>query len=424
MTWYRDPAQLEAEVRRHGNASAAARANDTPEPTVRRWALRHRRAQLGTPPASEAERPGAMIDGDNAVLVSRPNPQGTRGLQPEVLIREHGLDPADWTWTPRLNVWDALTGEGGITTLAQLRLAMTRRVRVDLLTPARAPGWTPPRRRQRARSDEPELVVVCSDPHHPYADEGLHRCVVEMLADIKPHRAYDLGDGLDSPNPSRHRRNPAFDATLQECLDAEYSSWRDRIAASPSTRWHRLPGNHDDRVRNEQLERTAALYGVRRAQVEAEIAEYGEHLPVLDIGYLLRLDELGVEMIRATDDGEYHHAQVRIAPGLVAGHGTKSGKHGGATKAGERLTCSWMQGHDHKQALAYLTRWDDERRAGDAALCSVGTLARRDLGYVEHAEAQQGLATVTVWPDGRFHIELARYDGGELVWRDRRYTVR
>jgi hypothetical protein len=35
----------------------------------------------------------------------------------------------------------------------------------------------------------------------------------------------------------------------------------------------------------------------------------------------------------------------------------------------------------------------------------------------------QGFVTVTRWPDGRFAIEHARWDGKALRWRDRSWTA-
>jgi hypothetical protein len=71
----------------------------------------------------------------------------------------------------------------------------------------------------------------------------------------------------------------------------------------------------------------------------------------------------------------------------------------------------------------YLTRWDGDQRAGDILAASIGMSCERDggLGYAIDPDWQPGDAMVTVWPDGRWHVELIRWDGGELVWRDERF---
>ncbi len=54
---------------------------------------------------------------------------------------------------------------------------------------------------------------------------------------------------------------------------------------------------------------------------------------------------------------------------------------------------------------------------------SVGMTCERvgGIGYAEDPDWQPGAAFVTVWPDGRFNVELLRWDAGELVWRDQRF---
>jgi hypothetical protein len=42
-------------------------------------------------------------------------------------------------------------------------------------------------------------------------------------------------------------------------------------------------------------------------------------------------------------------------------------------------------------------------------------------GFAMNPNWQQGFVTATVWPDGEFTYDLARFDGTSLFWRDRRF---
>ena len=416
--WYREPGAIDDLVAQHGSLREVARRMGVDVSTLSRWRSRQREQRdTSASSATVRERPGATITGDAAVLVSRPNPRGTATLTPDDLLRAHGLEPDDWDVTPTMNAWDALVGDGSVTTLAQLKIVAKRRRPLDLILPARPDGWKPKRVRRRRPVDagKPTTWLVVSDLHAPYHDVGLHRAICRFLDDVRPDRAVDLGDQMDLPSPSRHRATPGWKATPNECIQSAHEVWADRVAACETTAWSALLGNHDDRIRIAAEERIPQIADLRAA---------GEDLSVFDVSKLLHLDRLGVDLIRPA--GEYHAAEVWIAPTLVGRHGTKTGAKGqpGAGKAADRLTVSILQGHDHRQGLVYLTRWEGQERAGDVVAASVGMSCERvgGLGYAEDPDWQPGAAFVTVWDDGRFNVELLRWDAGELVWRDRRYS--
>ncbi len=431
--WYWDREKLAAALAQHGSRNAITDATGVNPQTLQHWIRKHGLAS-GHPrspgggsqnhPASKAIPPRAKITDDTALLIGAPNPMATNSLSPDDLFRAHNLDPQDWEYTTTINRWDALAGDGKVTTLAQLKINAKRKRSLDLIVPARAAGWRPtrlPQRKAPRRAVWRELVT--SDAHAPYHDTGKHRAFCRLLADVKPDGLTDLGDMLDLPRPSRHRPTPGWSASPQECVDASHRLWAERVAASPRTRRRALLGNHDDRLRMAAEERIPDFHDLRPP---------GNELSPFDVGHLLRFDELGVELIRPA--GEYHAAEVVIAEGvpgkpwtrLVGIHGTQAGAKGqpGAGKAADRRTCSVLQGHDHRQGLTYLSRWDGERRVGDVAAVSIGTSSTRDggIGYAVDPDWQQGDAMVTIWPDGHWHVELIRWDGGELTWRDNRYS--
>lgn len=431
--WYLDDHDLFAVWKQAGGSpQTMSELTGTPGRTIRRHLKRLRDAEgviqdpagLGPRPLPTAQRgaetAGARIDDDSALLVSRPNPRGTATLTPDELMREHGLDPAEWDYTSTLNAWDALTGEGGVTTLAQLKLSCRRRVPLDLVIPARESGYQrKPLRPRKASKRKPLLIALPSDQHCPHEDPGLDECWQYWVAEHAPDRIVGLGDLTNYAKPSRHRPNmhERHNDGANECGQAGYNWWRRTIDAHPrpdALECGQLPGNHDLRPGITCLEKTPDLYDVRRP---------GEEHPWWDFAYLAGLDKLGVTYHRP--EGEYHAAKVFVAPGLMVTHGTHSGPLGGAPKAASKHEKSRAQGHDHKQAVTYVVRYDDEDRAHQSVHVSVGTMARRDLGYTPDPDTQQGFATVVLHEDGYWNVELARYDDQRrrLVWRDSIYTA-
>jgi hypothetical protein len=411
---------LQAELDRLGSWAAVSRLHDIPATTLkhrgRRWGCKSPAPRAGgngaphTPePARGGTAPAAAVHGDAATITL---PVGAK-WQPDQLLRDHGLDPAEWIVTnARPNTWQALAPEGEIVDLHQLKVEAVRRIPTDALLPARTEGWTPATRPTRP-TRATELVCIVSDTHAPYHDPGLHNCLLQWLNRHTPTRAYDFGDLLDLPTPSRHRTTRGFEASPQESIDTRYRLDAERVAASPTTAWTAVYGNHDERLDHAAHDKIGAHV--------ARIARAGDTLPVWDLGFLLRYDELGITVARPT--GDYHSVTLEIAPGLFARHGTKAGKHGGAAKAIERRASSIAQGHDHKQVQQQIIRYDDAGIARSHWTISFGAMCLRDLGYVEDADTAQGFTTITVHADGSWHPEMARYDDATqtLYWRDERY---
>lgn len=415
--------QLQERLDRAGSYAALSRECGVPVTTLKRrgevWGVSspHPRAvTLAQRPADvSGEQPaGVTVTGDIATITLDP---GTP-FQPEQLLTDHGLDPAEWIVTnARPNSWQALAPEGEIVTLHQLKVEAVRRIPSDMILPARAAGWRPLPRKHTTPKHAARTILVVSDTHAPYHEEGLHDCLLQWLARHKPAEAWDLGDLLDLPTPSRHRITKGFDASPQECIDTRYRLDAERVAAHTPTRWRVLLGNHDDRIEHAIIDKIGAHV--------ARIARAGDTMPVMDLGHLLRYDELGIELVRPA--GEYFDVVVEIAPGLNGRHGTKTGgKHGGSVKTIERRACSQMQGHAHKAVAHLHTRYDDAGVARDLWTLDVPTMARRDIAssYMEDGDVAQGFWVISLHGDGTWHPEMARYDDAArtLYFRDERYT--
>lgn len=405
-------AELRAAIQAAGSVRAAARKHGIARTTLvsRLERFEREEKQLSATPGSEPVE--YFVDGDTVTITG---PVG-EWKQPTQLLQDHGLNPDEWIVTrARPNTWQMWGGEEiGTVDLHQLKLEATRRVPADMVLPAQTAGWKPVRRMEKPRVTT-NLIAVVSDTHAPYHDEGLHECFLQWLKKHRPAKAYDLGDILDLPIPSRHRVKRKFNASPQECVNTRYRVDAERVAASVDTEWNVLLGNHDERIDHALTDR-----GLDHL---ARLCPAEDELPALDLGRLLRYDELGITLIRP--ESEYHGVVIELAPGLFGRHGTKSGKHGGAVKAADRRPTHQAQGHDHKQVLHQHVVYSETGDARSYWTISTGAMCQRDLGYVEDPDTAQGFLTVTLHEDGSWHPELARYDAAtrKLYWRGEQYAA-
>lgn len=377
---------------------------------------------------SNAPEPaGAKISGDVAEITSEPTSK-LKLNTPEDLMTERGLDPEEWEVTlVTINEWDGATKKGGgaaVTgkhTLRQLKINLRRKVSLELVSPARLDGpyFIPFKGRKAKRVERPKLVVFVGDQQAPYFNETLHSKFLEFLSDFSPEEGVLIGDTIDLPDISRHPNNPEKDVTVQDCVDSGYMILRNYREAKPEMVWKKLAGNHDERLRRLQIDKVERIYGVRRAKVPGEELE----IPVLDVGHLLRLDELGIEYIRP--DGDYEHTQINVSNHLAARHGWIARKGSGASALGtlEHLGYSVVVGHTHRQSIVHKTRHDINGTVSTLAACETGCMCEVEggLGYTVTPDWQNGFATAEIWPNGTFKLDLATFVSGTLYYRDKKY---
>lgn len=328
------------------------------------------------------------------------------------MLKRRGLNVDEWViGRTRVNEWGA-----GRCTHCEAEVAPLTQLRVDLdpvsrvILPARTDGWRPrPPKVTRAQRDG-ELVVFLSDQHAPHQDDELHATTLKWLRREKPDRVVLLGDLLDLDAVSRHRANPEWASTLQECIDTGYRLVADYVAAAPGARFQMLAGNHEDRLRNALLDNLRAVTGLTRP---------GDEMPVMSIPFLLRLDELEVEWVGSL--GEYAHHAVRVGDSLSARHGwiAKKGSGASALATLDAVRHHVVVGHTHRQGVVSHTHHAIDGEPVVLHACEAGTLARTrgGLGYATLPDWQQGFATAQCWEDGSVSFDLARWDGRHLSWR-------
>lgn len=407
--WWQDPELHRLVAANHGDSpSAMAAAHGIRPNTLSTW-----RARCGLPKLQPGGKTKAVQQArDDEVALTVETLEHVNDA-----LRARGLDPDEWV-VVRVTVktWEGYgknaAEELETVPLHGLTVTVRPRLTVDLLRPA---AVAVPRIQKARRPDKsrPRLVVFVGDEQAPYHDDTLHRLFLDWLAANRPHEAVHLGDLLDLPTLSRHRTNPAWNASPQECVDAGYRILRGYREASPDTVWTALPGNHDERLRDYQLARAAELYGVKPADCEDA---------ALSLPALLHLDALGIGW--AGGEADYEHAQVDVSDRLVARHGFVTGANS-AEKTVRRLGINVVVGHTHRQVVTYVTE-DRMRETLTLMAVEAGAMCKRDggLGYTVAPNWQQGAYAANVWPDGSFSGEHIKYRDGVLTWRDQRYTGR
>lgn len=387
--------------------SAVAAAREIAEQT-----LRQAEASM-----SRAEKPSVSVKGDSATLVA---PAAPELGDMETLMRERGLNPDEWEVANAvLNEWDGMAPEGQVQKLRQLKLHLRRKMRVDWLFPAsdvaQRPAPVP-----TIEEGEPQRIVFFPDQHAPYQDEGLHNLAMCHLVDWQPHRIVNLGDICDFATISRHRDNPAYFASATASVDGAMGIINDQRTAAPNALIDLIEGNHDARPRTELLSRAERMYDLRPGMLP------GDDVPAhpWSLQHLLSLDRFHVNFVGPELEGDnYFHGLLEVTPDIAAIHGFLTGA--GSEKAtAERLGMSVVFGHIHSQVVRHVTKYKGRERAGEFVAISPGTMraTRGGGGFAWNPNWQQGYLTATVWPDGQWTYDMARFDGHRLTWRDKRFS--
>lgn len=378
-----------------------------------------------SPSITTATASNVSVTGDTASFISAPQsitltPGSSDTDDAERLVKERGFDPEVWDITDiTVNEWDAPVEGGGTQTMRQLKVHLRKKRPSTIPVPARSEGYQPKKNKPPLVTNG--LIAILGDQHAPHHDQELHERVVDWLADNKPMRGVLLGDLVDFPEQSRHRHDPFWHATAQECLDSAYGLLRDYVDASPDTEWDFCAGNHSDRLRNKIIDQARDLYGLRPGSLPHET----ETEPALGLRHLLRLDELGIRYEES--NGSYEHARIRLNNNLAVVHGHKATRGSGTTalKTLTEFGHSVVMGHSHRASIVYETKYDIHGNPETLTAAEAGCLCqiKGGLGYTVNGDWQQGFCTASIFSDKLFKLDLATYiaDTGVLLWRDKQY---
>lgn len=265
----------------------------------------------------------------------------------------------------------------------------------------------------------------------PFHDESAMDVALQITAFLEETDRLDtvinLGDFLDLPAQGRFEQEASFASTTQAAFDRGHLFLQQqRAAAGPKAKIILVEGNHDRRMEKFITANALSAFGLRRANTA--------ELPSMSIPYLLRLDEIGVEYIDAYPAGAYW-----ITERLRAIHGNKARSNGSTAAAYTNADphISTIFGHSHRLEIQSRTVFNRDGAIRTTAV-SPGCLCRVDGAvpsvngstHIDGSPAkyfenwQQGVAVVTVQPDGEFFTELIQIKDGQAWFRGQKFTAK
>ena len=268
------------------------------------------------------------------------------------------------------------------------------------------------------REDSLETMIAIGDPQMgfrrlrngklvPLHDRRVLDLALQICAKIQPKFILWMGDTFDFAEWSERFPTPISlrDTTQPTLAEAHwwFASFR---RTCPGSRIVVLEGNHGERI-----ERSL------RASPAAELTPVGEERPALSIPRLLKLDDLGVEYV-----GPYG-ASWWPWDDLEATHGDTVKSRSGATVAAEirDRDKSLIQGHIHRNEIAYRTRWEStgpHQMFAASPGCACRLVEGLVPGFKRKNNWQQGLGEITYDTSrGQEHALVHLIDRGRLLFR-------
>lgn len=251
-----------------------------------------------------------------------------------------------------------------------------------------------------------DTAVVINDAHCPFQDEGALRPVMQFITDLQPDVIFINGDMIDFSGISRFSTNPlralsgheirvitehgqkhpntdlVLQAAIQRELNETYIVLQRIRAAAPRAKLHYIFGNHEYRMFRYLIDRAPELVGITKAGSDQAGIE------VLDLGYLLRFDELRINKVFSGQKESF----MRWGRHLVVGHFDMVRKHSGWTAKSllEDKSISLIQAHTHRVGSFFKTTFGGEvlQSHENGCLCSLSP------EYMTTPNWQQGLCVI------------------------------
>lgn len=246
-----------------------------------------------------------------------------------------------------VSTWEAITkdneGEAHLHTLHKYETIPDEVSQEQFISQAAPTRISPSRRSKPSRSDE--TAVIFPDAQIPFHDPIALSAAHMVVRELQPDRVVMLGDMVDFPAQSRFDTHPSHNGRLQEQLDITHRMLAQVRADAPDAIIDYIPGNHEYRLTREIIQKNAELLGIKRANAARELG-------VLTLDFLLRLDELEVNMA-----GQYPNGQVWLNDHTVAVHGDTSSSSGSTSLKylARNPNISTIHGHSHRAEIQWRT---------------------------------------------------------------------
>jgi len=238
------------------------------------------------------------------------------------------------------------------------------------------------------------MLIGLGDIHFPWEDGRALALAQLAIRELMPDTLVCLGDNQDQAMFSRFERRPEWVGSTQEGIDKEHVFWAQQVAdLGTDRRLVRFQGNHDIRLEKEIRRLNAELIGLKRANAV-------EELGVLTLGFLLKLDELGVEQI----DG-YPNAELWLTDDFKIMHGRATSPTGKAAYINvNKEDVNTLSGHDHSMNISRRTI-PTNGGSKEIFAFNAGTLATIDgtttpSGRYSTTEAGKQVARAQNWQQG------------------------
>ena len=218
----------------------------------------------------------------------------------------------------------------------------------DMFVSQAPPVRITPSRRKPASTDFDHTIATIGDIHFPFQNQRRLDLSSTGLRILEPSAIDLLGDNLDNPNYSRFGTRREWADSSQRGIDelAEYLAQLRSDHPDTTIRWHQ--GNHDIRQELRMREYNDDLLGIKRA---------GESQSAMSLQFLLRLDELGVELIEGYPSARVIVNDKNDNPQLEIHHGHVTSGNLAALKVIQSAFLSFNTGHTHNLGVVSKTFW-------------------------------------------------------------------
>lgn len=289
------------------------------------------------------------------------------------------------------------------------------------------------------RSSQTGVMVAFHDEDAiDVALQMLERFCDDCAAKGMPVEVVLLGDFLDLPAMSRWPQYPEYQRMLQPAVFyAHHLLARMRAIVGPKARMRYVPGNHERRLAEYVAKNAAELLGLRSAEKDIEKIDQVTMCPKewkaphISLQELLHLGHLGVEYLPEYPSAQCWLTDKAAENQLVAVHRRERQKDLRATViAGHEeqvdrkaRTIHYRDPHDDNGSLRHeydtiivpglinLEDVDDPSMLTRSRTPSNGT----------RKKGQQAVATVLLFPNGRFNVEVHRMAYGIGEYRDTQF---
>lgn len=406
---------IEALENSGGNASAAARSLGVPERTMRRWVADNNLNKVDTKKRKVNSQ--EAVDGSLS-------PEALH-LSPEELMKKYKL--GDDYVPVKLDISER---DAGTATSPKVNrsISLTVEKKIEMPRPAfegKTISIKSPKRKASQKNTNSELVIILSDYHAPYVDMQLHQASLQLILDSAPNRIIVAGDLVDFPTTSRHTvTTKRCMASASECIQVGGQILADLKAAAPDDCLISfIPGNHDQWLTRYILDKASALY---------DLSAYNSDIPVWSFENLLRLNEIGIEIVGEPDT--FPHSHIALTDHLIVHHGDTARKGSGASPLASMAGKDFAEihGHTHRQSTIARTVHlaDGSTRIYQGG--EIGSMCKFEADgfptYTRHPDWQAGFCSVSLALDdngkktGHYSMDLATWQNGRLMWRGKQWS--